>query len=228
MRIQWGSLPETPEPQPVGADWQPIRGPSQRWGYALAVSTGVVLTFVLLTGIVLSALSTAPGPEPAAEVPTPTTWGIVLLTVLLSVPAHELLHLVWHHRLGFSSGSVIVVWLRRLRFGVYYEGEMSRTRWLLMRATPLVVLSLLPACLFLLFPDAAWDLRLETSLAILLLVNGLGSGGDLVAMLVVFFQVPAAAGLRFHQGRAYWRLMSPVGQSSLPSSREHTGRTGHE
>lgn len=205
MRIQWGSLPEVPEPQPVGAAWQPIHGPSQRWGYVLAVLTGLLLTFVLLTGIILFALSATPGPEPVAALPTPSPWVIVLLTMVLSVPAHELLHLVWHPRFGLSSGSVIVVWLRRLRFGVYYEGEMSRTRWLLMRITPFVVLSLLPTLLFILFPNAAWGFRLETSLAILLLVNGLGSGGDVVAMLVILFQIPAAARLGFFRGRAYWQ-----------------------
>jgi hypothetical protein len=205
MRVQWGNPPEVTQPRPVGAGWQPIRGPSQRWGYPLAVLTGLLLTFALLTGIILFVLSATPGPEPVAALPTPSPWGIVLLTMVLSVPAHELLHLVWHPRFGLSSGSVIVVWLRRLRFGVYYEGTMSRTRWLFMRVTPFVVFSLLPALLFILFPDAAWGFRLETSVVILLLVNGLGSGGDLVAMLVVLFQVPVGARLRFHQGQAYWR-----------------------
>jgi hypothetical protein len=40
------------------------------------------------------------------------------------------------------------------------------------------------------------------------LVNGIGSGGDVIAVIWVLFQVPQKATICFSGGKAYWRLIS--------------------
>ena len=73
-----------------------------------------------------------------------------------------------------------------------------------MRIAPLVVLTLLPALILGLFNYAAAPLSAHIFLQVLMLVNGIGSGGDLVAAAVVLFRVPRATQICFRGGKAYW------------------------
>jgi hypothetical protein len=130
--------------------------------------------------------------------------------LLLFIPLHELLHAVWHPQLGLSCRTVLVIWPRKLRFGVYFKGCMTRRRWLVMRLAPLVVLSVIPAVLLTLFYGYPVSYALEVFLQVLLLVNGIGSGGDIVAVIWVLRQVPSESQICFYGGKAYWR---PAGSS---------------
>jgi hypothetical protein len=127
------------------------------------------------------------------------------MALLLYIPLHELLHAIWHPKLGLSPQTVLVVWPKRLRFGVYYEGCMGRGRWLAMRLAPLVGLSVLPVGLLTLFHAVRVAFAWEVFLQVLMLVNGIGSGGDVVAAAWVLFQVPLKARICFCDGKAYWR-----------------------
>jgi hypothetical protein len=137
-------------------------------------------------------------------------WVAVLAALVVYIPLHELLHLLGQPEWGRSSRSVVVVWPARLRFGVYYEGCMSRRRWIGMRLIPLVVLSVLPAGLLALLEVQTLSIELEIGLQVLMLVNALGSGGDVIAVLLVLRQVPPSSQLCFQAGRAYWRTACNV------------------
>ena len=133
-------------------------------------------------------------------------WVVVVVVLAVFIPLHEFLHLLGQPEWGRSSRSVVVVWPTKLRFGVYYEGCMSRRRWLGMRLAPLIVLSVLPAGLLALLQVQPLSAELEIGLQVLMVVNTLGSGGDILAAVVVLRQVPAAtAQMCFESGRAYWR-----------------------
>jgi hypothetical protein len=151
-------------------------------------------------------------------VDTSTPWGAVLMALLLFIPLHELLHAVWHPYLGFSPQTVLVIWPRKLQFGVYYEGCMTRRRWLFMRITPLMVLTVIPVGLLTLFQYYPASLTLEIFLQVLMLVNGIGSGGDVVAVIWVLFQVPSKAQIGFYGGKAYWRAVTASNQVLQPSA----------
>jgi hypothetical protein len=129
----------------------------------------------------------------------------MLIVLALFIPLHELLHLLGQPEWGRSSRSVVAVWPAKLRFGVYYEGCMSRRRWLGMRLAPLILLSVLPACVLALLPRHLWSPEVDIGLQVLMVVNALGSGGDIVAAILVLAQVPPTACLCFQAGRAYWR-----------------------
>jgi len=94
------------------------------------------------------------------------------------------------------------VWLARLRVGVYYEGDLSRSRWLAMRAAPFLLLSL--AAAFFLLGSPGSSLEAESALSLRVVLNALGSGGDALAVLPVLRQAPASGRLRFRDGRARW------------------------
>jgi hypothetical protein len=140
------------------------------------------------------------------------------LALLLYIPLHELLHAIWHPQLGLSPQTVMVIWPRKLRFGVYYEGCMTRRRWLIMRLAPFIVLVVIPAGLLTLVQYVPVPFALETFLQIMMLVNGIGSGGDLVAVVWVLRQVPPKTQICFWGGKAYWRSAPPSTQVVWPSA----------
>jgi hypothetical protein len=167
--------------------------------------------------IVVSAL--ARGNEGAyVAMDTSTRWDAVVLALLLYIPMHELLHAIWHPHLGLSPKTVMVIWPRRLRFGVYYDGCMSRGRWLMMRLAPLMALVVAPAALLTLAHFVPLSFGLETFLQVMMLVNGIGSGGDVIAVIWVLRQVPPKTQICFCGGKAYWRPASLPAQEGSPSA----------
>jgi hypothetical protein len=132
-------------------------------------------------------------------------WLAASIPILLFVPLHEAFHLLGQPGWGSTSRSVLVIWPAKLRFGVYFDGCMSRKRWLAMRLAPFVILSVLPACLVALLQFRPWTADVEVGLQVMMVLNALGSGADIVAALLVLRQVPADGLLCFQEGRAYWR-----------------------
>jgi hypothetical protein len=223
MKIHVGDMPEIPDFQPEMKGLQSIRGPKPSVSFLIAGLTGFFLLICpiialcqILSYFAIHNTETIQGSHPSPP------WGAVFLTLLLYIPLHELMHLIWHPRQGLSDQSVLVLWPSKLRFGVYYEGCMSRTRWLIMRISPFVVLSLIPVSLLSIFQNVPFNNFLQTSLEVLVVVNGVGSGGDVIAMLLVLFQVPHSAVMCFRGGRAYWRPISPKETPTSPSTHEAT------
>ncbi len=205
MRLQIGDPAKAEETPPETEGWQIIHSPRARVGYWLAALIGLALSAGLCIGIGLLSwvVHNRSGMSTAADSATP--WGAILIVLVIYIPLHELLHLLGQPEWGRSSRSVVVVWPARLRFGVYYEGCMSRRRWIGMRLLPLVVLSVLPAGLLALLQMRTLSIELEIGLQVLVMLNTLGSGGDVFAVLLVLKQVPPSGQLCFQAGRAYWR-----------------------
>jgi hypothetical protein len=160
---------------------------------------------VLVVGLMLLALAgpSAQAPPPDPDLPTP--WLALIVSLLLFVPLHELLHLVLHPGGGRSPQSWILVWPAKLRVGVYYEGCMSRRRWSVMRAAPFLALSLAPAFVLGMTQEVQIGLEASVVLQLFMALNALGSGADALALILVLGQVPARAQLCFRGGSAYWR-----------------------
>lgn len=190
-----------------------IHSPSSRLGYLLAGLVGVLFTVVLVLWLIAVSFfasqsqvgGAAASAAVAAGVETPMPWGAVILALLLFIPMHELVHAIWHPGLGLSPQTVMIIWPTKLRFGVYYEGCMTRRRWLVMRLAPFVCLSVIPVVLLTLFMVVPASFALGTFLEVLLLANGIGSGGDVIATIWVLLQVPSRAEICFCSGKAYWR-----------------------
>ena len=212
MRLHLGSLPENQGGPPEAETWHRIHSPSSRLGYLLAGFIGLLFPLVVCGWLIVVSVLAGGSEEgePVAFASTP--WGAVVLALLLYIPLHELLHAIWHPQLGLSPQTVMVIWPRKLRFGVYYDGCMARRRWLMMRLAPLIVLVGLPAALLTLTHYIPVPFALETFLQVMMLVNGIGSGADVVAVIWVLLQVPSKAQICFCGGKAYWRPVSPLDQ----------------
>ena len=167
----------------MGGRWHRIHSPGLRLGYLLAGLFGLAFPNVLCVWLIMVSVLAEGSKRGEAAADTATPWGVVVMALLLFIPLHELLHAIWHPQQGMSSQTVMVIWPAKLRFGVYYEGCMTRRRWMLMRLAPLMFLSVMPAGLLTLFHYVPVAYGLEIFLQVLMLVNGLGSGGDVVAVI---------------------------------------------
>jgi hypothetical protein len=205
MRLQLGNVAGKKETTPPPQGWHAVESRILKGGYWLSTLIGLVMLVGLWValGVWVATLGNRDGLASAAMSRNP--WLVTTAVLILFIPLHESLHLLGQPGWGASERSVVVLWPAKLRFGVYYEGCMSRRRWLGMRLAPFVCLSLLPVVALALLQFFGQVLDLELSLSILLIVNALGSGADILAALVVLFKVPRGGHLCFQDGRGYWR-----------------------
>jgi len=211
-------MPETTGSDPEAEGLHIIRSPKSGFSHLLASLTGLLLLVVPISGLCL-VLSTfaIPNPDVDPNYFPPVAWGAAALALLSYIPLHELLHLVWHPHLGTSDQSILVIWPSKLQFGVYYEGCMSRTRWLLMRIAPFVFLSVIPAIFIAIFQYVAFSHMTKTFIEVVMVLNTVGSGADVTAVFLVMSQMPRSAWLCFRGGRAYWREITRVGTNTSPT-----------
>jgi hypothetical protein len=205
MRLQMGEMARKKEPSPPPEGWQAIESRILKGGYWLAALIGLVVMTGLWValGIWNSLVNTREGLATAGMSQHP--WLIMAIVLILFIPLHEAIHLLGQPGWGLSPRSVMVLWPAKLRFGVYYDGIMSRRRWLAMRLAPLVILSVLPIVVLGLMQFFNQVADLEISLSILIILNSLGSGADVLAVLAVLLQVPHRGRLLFQDGRGYWQ-----------------------
>jgi hypothetical protein len=218
LRLHFGNLSEDQGGPPKLEKWKRLHSPSSRLSYLLVGLIGLMVPNLFCVWLIFTSVLAEQNKGGETVVDTSTPWGAVLLALLLFIPLHELLHVVWHPQLGLSPRTVLVIWPRKLRFGVYYEGSMTRRQWLFMRITPLMVLTVIPVGLLTLFRYLPVPFALETFLQVMMLVNGIGSGGDVVAVIWVLFQIPSKSQIGFFGGKAYWRSVPVPRHALTPSS----------
>lgn len=203
MRILFGGTPAPAAPPNEAEGLHGIRSPKASLSPWLASLTGLLLLLASCVALYVVLTFIYPAADPQATTP-PAPLGAVILALVCYIPLHELLHLLWHPDPWSFDQSVLVIWPAKLQFGVYFEGDMSRRRWLVMRAAPFVALSLLPVAILGVTQNGAFDLGVKTFLWVLFVVNTVGSGADVAAMWIVVRQVPRTAWICFRGGRAYW------------------------
>ena len=112
MRIAIDRLPSEKPCQPDELGWVPIGDSGGRRGYLWAIGAGLLALSCIFILIILFSLRVGgSGPaEPRAGDAFP--WLAVLTAPLLSILAHEGLHLLWHPGHGRSDRSVVLFWPR--------------------------------------------------------------------------------------------------------------------
>ncbi|WP_420632060.1 DUF3267 domain-containing protein [Candidatus Leptofilum sp.] len=202
MKLRINPKPHSDHSQVVPADIQFIQQPQKRVGVILSIIAGLIIPvvpFIILT--VESYLFPRRSTYNGESIP----WWIIFPVLIICIVFHELLHLIWHPGWGLSEQSSLNIWPKKVQFGVHYDGFMYRSRWLVMRLAPLVGLTLLPT----IFLMAAHFFRLpyfwQQFVILLILINSLGSGGDFLASVIVYRQVPAHSEIGIWNGRACWR-----------------------
>jgi hypothetical protein len=202
MKVLINPRPAAPLPQPLPADLTLIRQPTPRTGLTISVFVGMLIPFIPC--MLLSLQSTASSRAGVGQDETVPVW-IVFPVLIVCIVVHEFLHLICHPDGGRSDQSIVLIWPRRFQFGVYYAGFMKRSRWLVMRLAPLAGLTLIPTLLLLLAYPSELSFFWRQFVVLVILVNGLGAGSDVVASVIVARQVPAQGKIGTWNGRACWR-----------------------
>jgi hypothetical protein len=208
LKFHFRDLPSADPKTAVDNALHRIQSPGSWQGTLLSFLVGFLFTNLLIIWLIVSSLLALQlDIHPSEGIALP--WVPVAVALILSVPIHECLHMIWHPGHGLSSQTVLVMWPEKLRFGVYYEGCMPLRRWMMMRLSPLLFLSVLPTLVLTISHYLPVSMALLIFLQVLMLVNGLGSGGDIVAVMAVLRQVPQNSEICFVQGLAYWRCPAP-------------------
>lgn len=204
MRFHYGAVPEDPHFSPEAEGWLPIREPGPWLLQIIALPVAVIL--LLLSGALLYLVFPRELPlDQSPSLPISLPIWLFLSILILIIPIHELIHAVCHPGWGFSSNSVIGLWLSKGLFYAHYEGSMSRNRFLLIFAMPYIVLSLLPIPLLAVAGILGWTPDTALTLAYLSLIGGVLACGDVVGFWLVIIQIPGSAIVRNKGWKTYWR-----------------------
>lgn len=119
---------------------------------------------------------------------------------------HELLHLAFVP--GFLTSDKAFLGITYFGGFAYSEEVLSKSRFILVLLAPFVIISIiLPGIL------GALDL-LSPLVKFMILLSAMGSGVDMLALVLVLTQVPAGAYLTCNGMRTYWKRIDSRGPES--------------
>jgi hypothetical protein len=125
--------------------------------------------------------------------------GFLLGAFLIIIPIHELIHAMVHPGSGGTADSILGFWPSRLLFYAHYMGELTRTRFIAILLMPLLIISFLPLVI------CAITGYTSALLVFSSVINAFFACGDIFAIGLLLFQIPARARVRNQGWRTYWR-----------------------
>lgn len=192
MRFKIGAIPPTTDFSPC-TPWVPLGEPTPFAMQFLALPVGIVSVVATCT---LWLLFT----ETELQF---DNLSLILLTLALLIPIHELIHAAVHPQCGLSNESLLGVWPSRMVFYAHYSGELSRNWFIAILLMPFLIISLLPIFVYGIFGTAPdW-------LVFASVLNAFFSCGDQLGTLLLLWQVPRSAHVRNQGWNTYWRLLTP-------------------
>lgn len=187
-----------------------MKEPTESTFFALATAVGIGTVIVLNAWIAWIPTSS---PNSGSIVLNPRELGFsglliglgkLLVGLMALIVTHELIHLVAHPKLGFSRKSILGVLPNRGAFYAFYDGEMTRNRFILMVLAPFVCITLVPLAAFTFIAPP------PVFFALVILANGLFSGGDLVTTGLVMMRLPRRSLIRHQSWDAYWKPIEQI------------------
>lgn len=198
--------------------WTKLREPSRKRQVLLAYSF-VVLVFLLVPPISKPVTPSMPafhdGGSAAMLGRLESSNGDVLASVLLLLlPMHELLHVAAFPNKPFGRSSTIGFSTAHGALYVHSDAVISRGRFILALAMPLLIITIAPAFLALAF---GWSLRLLSAIAIF---NASGAGADVLGIYLLATRVPHGALVQNNGVETWWKLVVPgrLGSGNGPPS----------
>ena len=195
MKFHLGSLPDDFDPDET---WHSIVEPNPLLMQFVALPIALVTAglFFYLWNLISSfeSLHVPAGWEIATQV------GIIVSFPLL-ILIHECLHAICYPGYGLGQETLIGCWPSRMLFYAYYNGPMSRDRFLLVFAMPFLVISVVPLLVAAILPLPEVATRI---LAWFSIWNSLFACGDILGFFLILAQVPRGAIVRNKSWRSYW------------------------
>ncbi|QST00975.1 DUF3267 domain-containing protein [Pontibacillus sp. ALD_SL1] len=198
-------LPVLEQFRPEEEGWTMLKEPKAALAQWLALPIGMFAIFLVY------ALAVVLGIEELYQFRF--GWNLLLAYIVL-VPIHEWLHaMVFPDKL--KSDDIYVGVLRKyLVFFAFYTNEMSRNRALAVYMTPFLVLSVVPI-VFMAVTGVSSLFLFDIAF-----LNAICSCVDLLAMIMIYNQVPKEAVVRNKGYKTYWKHQEEV--VTEKSIRTHT------
>lgn len=201
MRVIIGPVPKDEGFHPEQGSWTKLKELSFDMLVLLSIPTALLLAVGILFAWV--AVAQVHGiEEPVQIVFTPGTLLGSIAAFIGLIVGHEMVHLVALPRCGLTSATVVGFWPQKVTPYVSHEGELSRNRYLIVGLMPLLLLSVVPLLVGLLF---AW---MPLWLVVLSIINGFVSAGDIINAIVLVSQTPRSAMVRSKGLETWWRPLS--------------------
>ena len=214
MRFRYGSIPEDDVFDPEVQGWSDLREPSPLMVNVLAIPIGILL--LIVTGYAISIAW--PGGIQAIiqgvlEQSSMNPFLVSLVVVLISLPAHELVHLFVHPEFGRSDKSIFGLWLSRGIFYAHYDGAVTRNRFLSILAAPYLVLAWPPVIVIALF-GISLPIEYVVILVLVAMVNCVLPAGDVLGFSLLVSQVPSSACVKNKGWKSYWKQVNPCDEGN--------------
>ena len=187
MQLVLGPTKEKREPLQAG--WRVLREVDPDLTQIFEIQISLIVAAVVLLGWLLAVPDVGFALEPVT---------FVLVCAVLAL-LHESAHAAAFPRGSASEATIVCFRPAQLTLCAHWNGAWSRRRYVAMLATPIAVLSLVPIAASAAFGDV------PNVVASLSLLNALVSGGDVLAIVLVLWQVPAGAAIRADGERILWR-----------------------
>lgn len=195
MRFLLGNAPET-DKQPDETEWTKVSMPEvHRW--QLMAFPVALVNMVIVAGLWLLLTPAADGIR-SVHFPLPVIGFVVCLLGVLIV--HEFIHSWAHPKVGFSRNSTIGFFPSRMLLYCVYNGDVSRTRFLVILAMPFVCISLIPMLI------SAATHTFSFWLAYVTILNAFVSAGDALEIATVVRKVPRSATIRRNGWGYCWKV----------------------
>ncbi len=176
MKFVLGPIPEDPTFDPDAFGWRSLKEPDPVALNFIALPVAGVMLGILLLFI-----------RWFTTMRTGEVMGPLLIAFVVIIPIHESVHALLTPRFGTTSKTLLGCWPARILFYAYYEGEISRARFIVVLIGPTVMITVVPLLTIALFSlNAPW-------IASAAVANGIGSAGDLVGLFVMLSQIPRHA-----------------------------------
>jgi hypothetical protein len=209
MRFRYGPIPEDEVFDPEAQGWSGLREPSPLFVNVLAIPIAILL--LAATGYAIS-LAFQGGflaiMQEVLEQSSMNPFLVSLVVVLISMPVHELVHLIIHPEFGRSNRSIFGLWLSRGMFYAHYKGSISRNWFLSILAAPYLVLAWPPVILIALLGSFV-PIEYVVLLVMVALVNCVLPAGDVLGFFLLVSQVPSSACVKNQGWKSYWKQGVP-------------------
>ena len=198
MRLLIGPIPEAEGFHPKRRGWTKLKEPSFNMLMLLSIPTALLIAVGILFAWV--ALARVHGIEELIQIVfTPGTLLSSIAAFVGLIVGHEMVHLVALPKCGLTSATVVGFWPQKVTPYVSHEGELSRNRYVLIGLMPLLLLSVVPLLIGLLFAS------MPLWLVVLSIINGFISAGDIINVILLVSQTPRSAIVRSKGLETWWR-----------------------
>jgi hypothetical protein len=148
---------------------------------------------------------------PIFQIPYWLILTILIAILILFIPAHEMVHALCCPGWGLSTNTVVGLWLQKGFLYVFYDGAMSRNRFMFVLLAPYLFLSLLPLAMIAISRFTGWTPVMIISLTWTTLLGSLLAGGDFASMgSLISSKLPNTAQIRNNGQKSYWKPMDKI------------------